>query len=224
MIKRVILPILVLLAVAGRCCAQEGFGFALDGIYGARFPTAAYIGYTDTDTVAWAVEPIEYLTKYGIVSGDGDGKFRPLDHVSNAEYIKMLVDAFGLFNPEADMEISYISSEEWYYNYYAGALQAGIIKEKKEYLPEEDIDRIQMAVISYNALKIAGLNSAPTFENEFTDHDLIDEEYISAVYTLKENNIISGDENVFFHPNDSTRRAEACKVVYNLIKLTEKNQ
>lgn len=49
----------------------------------------------------WAEEEIEFAYQTKMINGDGDGKFRPDDTITRAEFTKMLISAFyGLFTNE----------------------------------------------------------------------------------------------------------------------------
>lgn len=51
--------------------------------------------YSDVMSGEWYTGYINSATKLGIISGDGDGTFRPDDSVTYEEYIKMLISAIG---------------------------------------------------------------------------------------------------------------------------------
>jgi len=51
--------------------------------------------YSDVKADHWAIAYINYATRTGIVSGDGNGKFRPDDDVKLEEAVKMIVCSLG---------------------------------------------------------------------------------------------------------------------------------
>lgn len=51
--------------------------------------------FSDVTSTHWASGYINICAKIGIISGDGDGKFRPEDDVKYEEAIKMIVCAMG---------------------------------------------------------------------------------------------------------------------------------
>lgn len=74
----------------------------------------------------WAEESIYALKEKGIISGDGDGAFRPDDTLTRAEFVKMLVCAVG--EGEAyEGGFTDISGGEWYAPYVQAAARAGFV-------------------------------------------------------------------------------------------------
>ena len=59
--------------------------------------------FNDLDSVSWAEDSIYALAKKGIISRADDGKFRPNDRVTRAEFLKMLAIALNLVNIGTDM-------------------------------------------------------------------------------------------------------------------------
>ena len=66
----------------------QGYETAAAGAAGASL-------YTDVPATHWAVGDINFATQMGIISGDGNGLFRPEDQVSYQEMVKMLVCALN---------------------------------------------------------------------------------------------------------------------------------
>lgn len=53
--------------------------------------------FTDvSNPSSWYYEPVRVLASYGVINGDGNGKFRPNDAVSRAEFVTMLVRLTGV--------------------------------------------------------------------------------------------------------------------------------
>lgn len=105
-------------------------------------------GKTDFDDVAsdhWASGYINIAAKEGIISGDGNGKFRPEDEVKYEEALKMIVCALGYGD---DVEFD---ETDWSKGYLKIAEEKGItadLKGKKG----EAATRGDIAVMSYNGI------------------------------------------------------------------------
>lgn len=74
-----------------------------------------------TDVSGWALPHIEALASRGILSGDGDGKFRPNDPIIRSEAVTIVASATG-FDPESavlDGENPYqdVQASYWAYPY-----------------------------------------------------------------------------------------------------------
>ncbi len=79
--------------------------------------TATAAEFTDTEG-HWAEETIEKWADKGVVSGYPDGTFKPDNHVTRAELIKILTEAFDLqetFTREYDYVD--VDPDAWYYPY-----------------------------------------------------------------------------------------------------------
>lgn len=66
----------------------QNLGLAASGAAGASL-------YTDVAADHWALGDINLATQMGVISGDGNGLFRPEDQVSYQEMVKMLTTALG---------------------------------------------------------------------------------------------------------------------------------
>lgn len=100
--------------------------------------------FTDVEDSHWAKGFINIASAAGIISGDGDGTFRPSDNVKYEEAVKMLVCAAGLgkdivFN-EADWSAPYIT-----------AAQNSGITEKSEQSKGQIAVRGDIAMMVFNA-------------------------------------------------------------------------
>ena len=52
--------------------------------------------FSDVSGEHWAKEAVEALADKGIISGFGDGSFKPDNNVTREEFVKMAVVAFGI--------------------------------------------------------------------------------------------------------------------------------
>ena len=87
----------------------------------------AKVMFDDVDADFWGADAIKTLVKNKIVSGDGDGTFRPNDRISREEFIKMAVSILGNVNENAVCTFDDVKENDWYYKYVATAVDAGII-------------------------------------------------------------------------------------------------
>lgn len=167
----------------------------------------------DMDASHWAYEYVEKLKNAGIVSGDENGNFEPERTITRAEYVKLLVTAFGLAG-EADA-FDDVAADAWYLPYVAAARANGIVlgDEKNHVRPDAEITRQDMAVLLGRTLEVKGLVPMPKREyTEFADSDAISEyaaPYIQAIYC---GGIIDGTGDGAFEPQSLATRAQAAKV------------
>lgn len=116
--------------------------------------------YNDISTYAWASDAILNLTKNQIVSGYGDMTFRPANPVTRAEFMKMLVNVFGLADMTATSSFADVDKDAWYYIYVASAEKLGIAQGYGNGLfgINDPVTRQDAITLVYRAAKIKGLS------------------------------------------------------------------
>lgn len=178
--------------------------------------------FTDTAHVDWAQSSIEALVVREIIGGVGDGKFAPDRNITRAEFIKILISAFGLEVSDAKASFNDIKEGEWYYTYVASAQKLGIVSGYNDgtFGINKQISRQEMATMAYRAIVLAKGNLLNTVKPaNFTDKTSIDQYALEAVTSMQQAGIIDGMEDGSFAPADHSTRAQAAKIVYGLFKL-----
>lgn len=177
-------------------------------------------GYTDIGTVLWAETAVNELTKKGIISGDGDGRFRPNDKVTREEFAKMLMIAIGKVDDSATGSFSDVDANAWYYKYVSSAFSAGIVNgiSESEFGVGLNITRQEMATMTARALSVYKEASVVREDTVFADGDSISDWAKDSVNLLYRSGIMSGTDGGNFQPASNATRAQAAVVIYNLIK------
>ncbi|MBR5535209.1 MAG: S-layer homology domain-containing protein [Clostridia bacterium] len=108
----------------------------------------------------WASDAILNLTKAQIVSGYGDKTFGPEKGVTRAEFMKMIVNVFGLADITATSAFADVDSNAWYYIYVASAEKLGIAQGYGNGLfgINDPVTRQDAITIVYRAAKAKGLS------------------------------------------------------------------
>lgn len=179
--------------------------------------------FTDLDSVAWAIEAIDYLRNKGIVNGKEPGRFCPEDAITREEYATLLVRAFSFPMDAEATPFHDVVAESWYAPYIAAAYHGGIVNgvEKEIFGVGLLISREDMAVMSINALKaLDSTVSVRPVSIVFEDRESISDYAVQAVDMLSAADILVGDGKNF-RPQDYTTRAEAAKVLYLLLTKSE---
>lgn len=176
------------------------------------------IAFSDMAGFEWAQTAVCALAGDGIVSGSGDGTFRPSDSVSKIEFIKMAVGACSLLDKSAQCLYADVPKDSWGYPYAASAKKCGMldIYSDKSLGANEDISREDMAYIAKKALEFAGFTfggAAP-----FEDEAQIAEYAQDAALALRSEGIIGGFPDGTFKPKNTATRAEAAKIIYNTMQ------
>ncbi len=189
------------------------------GVYPTPSPES--VNFVDVPNDHWAAASIKALAKDGVIVGSGD-RFRPNDNVTREEFIKILIEAFGLVDETATADFSDVSSGEWYYKYIASASKLGISKgqDNGTFGIGRNITRQEMAVLLY---RVAGYVQIELPQNSpeiiFADADTIDDYAKAGIAAIQKSGIVKGVGDNRFAPSDNATRAMAAQVVYLLRAL-----
>nr|MBQ4317669.1 S-layer homology domain-containing protein [Clostridia bacterium] len=170
---------------------------------------ASYAAFDDTEG-HWAYDTIEVMTAEGILSGYGDGTFRPDNTVTRAEFVKMMVAAFGLEKAEDEHFVPYadVSSADWYYTYISAALSDGfLIDYGITFEPHTELTREEAVTLLARYLNLPKENLVPL--GSFTDDREITEDYRIYVLRAVYADLIWGYPDGTLRPHNTLTRAEA---------------
>lgn len=172
--------------------------------------------FGDLESVSWAKEAIEALSEKKIISGYGDGNFKPNNSITRAETAKIIVTAFEMKELQADKTFDDVKDGDWYANYVNKLVANGYMNGYSESVfgAADGITRQDFAVTLY---RVIGKPEAES-ETEFTDSQDIADYAKAAVNYLASKKIISGFEDGSFRPNEIITRAQAAKIIYELTK------
>lgn len=173
---------------------------------------------------AWAVEAVDYLYEKGIINGIGDGKFAPQNNVSRADFLIMVMNAYGI-KLDSNIVDNFSDAGNKYYTAYLGTAKKLKLIEgigDNLYLPEAQITRQDMFVILYRVLdrleKLPmGLENRRIDFDKFEDISEIDDYAIEAIRFFVNSRIVQGDNNKLA-PKVQATRAESAQVIYNILK------
>lgn len=182
--------------------------------------------YEDVPVKHWGYEAIRYLDARGAVEGYDDGSFKPEKCITRAEFIKILVNAFGQ-NTETteDYESPFedLDKDAWYFDSMAQAQLLGIVNGTDGLCrPNDNITRQELAVMTYRMAEAVGKTfNRNTDADKFTDEASIADWAKTIVLKLQVAGVISGTDGKFM-PNDETTRAMAAQILYKAMSSFEK--
>lgn len=184
-------------------------------------PNEAENIFYDLSGYEWGKASINALASKNIINGDGNGKFRPADPVTRAEFVKMLVLALEVSNTKAEASFDDVKADSWAYPYIASASSLGIINGvgESKFAPDAFITREDMSVIVHRALTLFAVEFTQKGE-EFDDSALISSYAQNAVSSLSGSGIIKGSDSKFM-PKDNTNRAQAAVVIDRVLALLD---
>lgn len=178
------------------------------------------VQYSDIAGYDWAKEAIEYLAANDIMSGDGNGTFRPGDTLTREELVKLIVVALGNGTTDkAELHFSDVQ-DDWYREYVETAYKNGIIKgiDDNTFGIGKPVTREDACVMISRAAEAyyRTFNKKITLV-DFKDFDSVEEYARVGVDTLARTSIISGFDDGTFRPKQNITRAEAAKIIYNCL-------
>lgn len=176
--------------------------------------------FTDLENAQWAKEAIINLYQREIINGVGENKFAPSDNVTREQFIVMIMRAFNI---EANAEENYFEdavSGAYYEKYVNTAKKLGIVNgiDDKNFGVGRSLSRQDLAVMVKNIAEKNSMNINGEASVEFADGNEISDYAKEAVDTLTKAKIINGFTDNTFRPKESCTRAQAAKIIYELMR------
>ena len=170
--------------------------------------------FTDLGNYTWAKQAVENLASNGVISGMGDGTFNPGGNLTREQAIKIIVLALGLSGTDSN-KFADEAEGAWYGEYLAVARANGIANGVGDnaFGIGKSISRQDFVTMLYRAMNI---NTQET-ELNFADKDSIKSYSKDAVAYFSANGIVNGYTDGTFKPDNSVKRVEAAKIVYELL-------
>ncbi len=178
--------------------------------------------FNDIDGVSWAWDAILYLSDKGIINGVGDNSFAPNDYIRREQIAKIITVAFDKAESGLESDFEDLQNDGWSETYIASAKKHGLMVgiTDKMFGYGQSVTRQDLCVAVYRAAKSVGM----TFEaqkSDFTDYDNVADYAKEAVSYLAGSGVVSGMGDGNFAPNSLATRAEAAKILYELIGGTK---
>lgn len=176
--------------------------------------------FADLSLVPWAQNSITELYKRGILSGDGDGMFRPNDTLKREEFVTMIANTFFKdYKAETGTSFTDVDASAWYAPYVNTVFEKGVASGMSDefFGIGNEITREDMAVILYRLIP----NKSNSGSITFTDSDQIADYAKEAVEFMAANGIINGMDDGSFNPKGAATRAMASKVIYGVLEFIE---
>lgn len=194
------------------------------GIRASLEPNTVYViktaAYPFIDAQGWGKSYIAALYARGIINGKSETEFMPDASITREEFVKLVVELFGITDQSAQADFSDVKADAWYYKYVASAYQSGIIGGigDGKFGTGAPISRQDMAKIINTVLKSKGIELSAGRAAEFKDDGAIADYAREHVYAIS-GHIISGDDLGNFNPLMNATRQEAAKMVYGMLDI-----
>lgn len=174
--------------------------------------------FNDLEQEAWAIPYINALAGKNIVQGTGEGRFAPRQEVTREQFLKMLLEAFGMKGEYVETGFSDVVPEMWYAPYISQGVALGIVKgtDETNFGVGKSVSREEMAVMAARLLEQQQI-ALPEGTAQFVDFDEISAYAKNAVGGMQQAGLIDGMADGRFAPRQPLSRAQAAKVIYQLL-------
>lgn len=180
--------------------------------------------FTDLSSVEWAREAIESLAEKGVIQGKATSIFAPNDSITRTEFVKILMGAFEMVDESAQAAFSDVSKSHWGYKYVATAVSKGIVNGIGDgsFGVNSQITRQDIVTLCYRLAESMEVKFPADTESEFADSEAIADYAKMAAKQMKAAGIVNGKGDNMFAPSSFATRAEAAKIIYELINFCRK--
>lgn len=180
------------------------------------------VTFTDVLEDTWYKDAVDFLTARGIVAGVGNERFDPEAPIKRADFVILMVQAFGIVPGIGDTE-SFADAENAYYTPYLDvAKQLGLISGAGEnrFEPEAAITREDMLVTLEKTMTFAKWEIPEKYNyniQNFLDADTISDYAKTELQRFINAGWLVGYDRQLM-PQKSITRAEAAQVLFNILK------
>lgn len=173
--------------------------------------------FDDIESVKWAEKEIEYCVEKGIIKGKTEGKFCPNDNITREEFTAIIVRALKL-TASGKVEFDDVDKNAWYYDSINAAAENGIVMGQGNVFGiGSNITRQDMAVIMYRIAEKNEYDLSPKSDRSLSDLNTASEYARNAIESLYKAEYINGVDEGIYAPLSNATRAQAVKIIYNLI-------
>lgn len=165
----------------------------------------------------WAKNWIEKAVELGFVSGYKDGTFKPDKTITRAEFSKMLNNALYI-EKEADINFSDVNKKDWYYTEIQKSVASGFFSgyENNTFKPDNPIKRQEVAKVVGSVITTGEADGEGAAG--LSDYGTIQEWAKGSVNSVYNKGYILGYPDKTYRPAKSLTRAEAVKIIYEIIQ------
>lgn len=177
--------------------------------------------FSDVKDTHWAKNEIDFLVARGIVSGYGDGTFKPGRGVTRGEFASLIIKALNLEDSVWALQgggqlFRDVPVKHWAKGYIQLAWELGIVSGYSDgtFRPDQTIRRDEMVSMLIRALRFIGQGDK---EVEFSDEAKIPSWVRESVRLAARWGLVSGFADGTFRPASPVTRAQAAIFINNLL-------
>ncbi len=165
----------------------------------------------------WAKEWINNAVNIGFVSGYDDGTFKPNRTVTRAEFSTLLNKAMQI-GISREISFSDVSANDWFYKEVQKSLAAGFFSgyDDNTFKPNNPIKREEVAKVVAGAITTGNVDGEGA--SLLKDYNSIQNWAKVSVNTVYNKGYILGYPDKTYMPAKPLTRAEAVKIIYDIIE------
>lgn len=188
----------------------------------AIVPVASAAQVNDYNKISgYAKEAVQSLVDAGVIQGDTNGNFNPLNTVTRAQAAEIFTKALEL-EADGDVNFSDVKKGAWYYNSIAAVVANGIFEgvSAKEFAPNKSLTRSEAAKVLVDAFGLEGSESL----SQFADASQVKPWAKDALETAVANGIFTGSEEngkLNLKPNAAITRQDFAVVFARTLDLVD---
>ncbi len=210
------------LALFGAAAQASLSGSTTEAVYQPVYRAVSQPGpFSDVPADHWAAPEITRLAGAKILTGDGNGRFRPDAPVTRAQLAKILVTSrgFEVDPPPAAPSFTDVPKTYWAYPYIEMAYRLAYIQGRgNRFQPDDPVTREDLAIIMTRVLAWEGeaqqLGYRTTVKSlPFSDIWSIDDSFRQYVAQAVRKGVMKGYSDGSFRPAEPATRAQAGLVV-----------
>lgn len=182
-------------------------------------PANAESPFNDVAASSSYAEAVNYLKEKNIITGYGDGTFRPLENISRQHVLTILDKAIDLPPIREAKAFTDVPAHHPYYEAIQKAFRAGIINGYQDgtFKPDAPVTRAQMAKILALAFDLK-TGTPASFQDVPPTH--WSHEYVQA---LAANNITTTGSTGLYRPHEQLTRGQYALFLYRLLHMEEES-
>ncbi|MEA5512762.1 S-layer homology domain-containing protein [Nodularia sp. UHCC 0506] len=176
--------------------------------------------FSDVSSNYWAAQFIQQLSQRGVIAGFPDGRFRPEEPVTRAQFAAMINNAFSKAPERQAINFVDVSSNFWASNAIRQAYTIGFLSgyPGNRFEPNQNIPRQQVLVALANGLNYSPTANTQTTLQTFSDSFNIADWARSPIAAATERRIVVNYPNVqFLNPTATATRAQVAAFIYQAL-------
>jgi methionine-rich copper-binding protein CopC len=173
--------------------------------------------FSDVPAANWASEAVTFAAARELFSGTSETTFSPDETMSRAMLATVLYRLEGQPEQTAASAYSDVSSDAWYADSVAWAVENGIASGygDGQFGPNDSVTREQFVVMLWRYM---GSPKAGRRDLEFADADQISDYAQEALCWAVENGVLNGNDSGQLVPGGTATRAEAAQMLKNFME------